>query len=280
MKTVSQHLNEILHCPIDKGKLDFCEDSFVCQVCNAKYPLEGNILHFICKEDDRPRTPMLLSEEMNNLYPDLESWFRQKQSATRDAYIKKEFVKNYVDFSAINTGVIVDIASGPSAGFIHGTLDKIGEDTLLIATDACPCVIHGYSKLHKDKNFMYFDVDLDKQLPFKDKSIDMFTGVLMCNVSNYKNLLREIARCIKPGGKAVFHEVFYAESSESYKYLCEKDAVYASSDVYVKFGEALGLKCLKVEICWQSVGKVDPGDGMPIAETDEWFRKNIYFIKE
>lgn len=279
MLNLFNKIENALICPIDTEKLTLEDECFVCKKCGRRYSIDENILHFICNEDERPHTPSCLSQYIEKTISNLAKCFSGKRAMTRKEYDTNEYVKNYVDFSAVESGIIVDIASGPSAGYLHGTLDRMGHNALLIATDACPCVIHHYSILDKDKNFIYFDVDLDKHLPFIDQSVDVFTGVLMCNVQNYKELLSEIARCLKTGGKAVFHEVFYSENSESYKYLCAQNAVYASSEIYIHFCETLGLRCVNIEICWKSVGKVDPRDGMPLAETDEWYRKNIYFEK-
>ena len=207
--------------------------------------------------------------------------FISQRRETTLSFLKKNehFEQNYIDYALHAGGVIVDIATGPGGGWVHGILELMPKDTVVISTDACTPCIHGYSEFYKDKNYYYFDVDLDKSLPFHDNSIDVFTGVLLCNVSNYRGLLSEVARCLKPGGRAVFHEIFFSPKSETYTYLTKENAVYASSDVYVEFCKSVGLDLAAMETCEKSLGKLDPEDGLPLSESDEWYRKNIYLQK-
>jgi SAM-dependent methyltransferase len=248
---------------------------------SVTYLVENNVFRFIFDEDKRPLTPKYLSQEMYELYPDTKNFVLQKQNSRLSSINNNEhFEQKYLDFVQNTIGIIVDIATGPSGGYTHGILNSMPKDTVLISTDACTFCINSYSEFYIDKNYYYFDVDLDNPLPFNDNSIDTFTGVLLCNVSNYRGLLFEIARCLKTSGKAVFEEVFYSPESETCKYLSNKNAVYASSEIYIDYCESIGLDLISIDICRKSVGKVEPGDGMPLSETDEWYRKNIYLKKK
>jgi SAM-dependent methyltransferase len=242
--------------------------------------VENNVYHFITDEVHRPKTPKYLSKEMYELYPDGQRYVEQEGAKKLYLINKNErFERNYIEYALIEEGVIVDIASGPHGGWIHGILNELPQNAALISTDACSFCIDNYSRYYSNKSYFYFDIDLDKPLPFKDDSVDVFTGVLMCNIPNYRGLLTEIARCLRPGGKAVFEEVFYSPDSKTFEYLLKENAVYASSEIYVDFCQSIGLDWVAVDVCKQMVGKMDPDDGLPLSDSDESYIKNIYLKK-
>lgn len=245
------------------------------------YKTNGNIYHFILEEKDRPVTPKYLSKELYDLFPDTYNFVLEKQKIKLSRIQKNEhFEKSYIDYVETKDGVIVDIATGPNGGWTHGILKNLSKNVTLISTDACNYCIDSYTEFYNQENYYYFDLDLDKPLPFKDNAIDIFTGSLLCNVSNYKNLLTEISRCLKTGGKAVFEEIFYSDNSVTYEYLIKENAIFASSDIYSDFCKKIGLEIVKIDVCEKMVGKMDPGDGLPLSDSDESYTKNIYLYKK
>lgn len=90
--------------------------------------------------------------------------------------------------------------------------------------------------------FHAFDVDLDKSLPFKDESVDIFTGNLLMNVENYSTLIQEAYRCLKKGGKLAVIEIFFEHGSKTYEHLCSKGAIWSSFETFVAYCEKIGFE--------------------------------------
>ena len=190
------------------------------------YQRDGKIFHFILNEEQRPAWSKALEDYLVSNRVNLQmkrKYTYQKQMMTRD-----EKRKHFVD--AVSSGqVIVDLASGPS-GYFAPVLDSLEEDALFIATDACPSVLQAHAEACRKENFYLFDTDLDRELPFRDESIDVFCGNLLNNVNNYDGLIREAYRCLKPGGKFCVIEMFFDQASVSYKSLKDQKNRMSKSD--------------------------------------------------
>jgi ubiquinone/menaquinone biosynthesis C-methylase UbiE len=283
---ITEKLNEILACPNDLGELAFRDDCFVCQTCKRKYKAEQGIIHFIRDENERPSNPKLLAEDYKKNAKDrLDLPYYWKQAEKKEKmHGKNSAVGRLVDFVVERGGIIVDLASGHGGGYIAPILKRIGEDTILIATDACLPVIENYCRLFMEAysaQFAYFDIDLEKQLAFKDDTVDVFTGFAISNVGGGKpySLLREVKRCLKPKGFAVFQEMLFAGNSATSKWLKEQGNLYSSLQAFCEYCVEIGLKAMDHETVFTGKGKIDPRDGMPIDEDDRWSEIVVYLEK-
>lgn len=240
------------------------------------YTRDKNVFHFINGEAERP----FWSRALNDYYKINPRHLQMKRlyklhCANIDTDPKK---KDYLQFVTELGGVTVDLASGPS-GYFSPIFNYLKSDALFVATDACSAVIDAHQKANRDKRFFVFDVDLDKGLPFKDGSIDAFSGNLLNNVENYKGLLKEVSRCLKTNGRFAVIEMFYETGSQTYDYLKERDAVYTSLEHYITVCSEFGLKYRDSEIKGEIVGKISAGDLLPIGDKDKCIEMFVYFEK-
>lgn len=180
------------------------------------YNIDGNVVHFITDEDSRPNWSKILNQHLILNNTNLQ--MKQRYNSQRTIMNKDDAHKRFVKFVSEVRGVKVDLASGPS-GYFSPFLDTLDDNDIFIATDACPAVIEAHSEACNKENFYVFDVDLDKSLPFKDESVDIFTGNLLNNVENYSTLIQEAYRCLKKGGKLAVIEIFFEHGSKTYEHL-------------------------------------------------------------
>ena len=244
---------------------------------NASYQIQGNIIHFILNDFDRPWWSKQLeryftqSGEKINM---LRNYGSQKRIMTSTPSKKR-----FIDFVSDVRGVKVDLASGPS-GYFSAILDNLKKDDLFIATDACPTVVCGHSKACNKNNFYVFDVDLDQTLPLKDTSVDVFSGNLLNNVNNYADLIQEAYRCLKPSGYLALIEMFFEHGCKTYEHLNSKGEIWASFETFVAFCEKVGFTYLDGDIISSRRGKISEGDLYPLDENDHWTDRTLYFIKK
>lgn len=244
---------------------------------NTHYTLENNIVHFILNEDDRPWWSKQLEgyfTQNNHPLNIVRNYKPQKQIMTSHPTKKR-----FVDFVSEKHGVKVDLASGPS-GYFSAILDNLTENDLFIITDACPTVVAAHSKANTKGNVYVFDVDLDKKLPFKDASIDVFSGNLLNNVNNYADLIYEVYRCLKPGGHFAIIDMFFDHGCKTYEHLSEKREIWASLETFIAFCEKVGFAYLDGDIISSRKGRISDGDLYPLDENDSWADRTLYFVKK
>lgn len=244
---------------------------------DVPFSVDGNIVHFILNDTDRPwwSKQLELSFKNNNEKPDMLCNYRLQKEVMTSNPIKNRFV----DFVSDKQGVKVDLASGPS-GYFSAILDNLTENDLFIITDACPTVVAAHSQANAKGNVYVFDVDLDKELPFKNASIDVFSGNLPSNVNNYANLIYEVHRCLKTGGHFAIVDMFFDHGCKTYEHLSEKGEIWASLETFIAFCEKVGLAYLGGDIISSRKGRISDGDLYPLDENDGWADRTLYFIKE
>ena len=272
-------LLEILVCPKCIAPLERISGALVCTQCQQAFPEEDGITHFVTDET-RPESSKNLASHL----PIQEaSLYERNAERNEERYNREHFVKEYVNFVASCKGVIVDLATGPGGGYIAPILKRLNPESLLIATDACLPVLKFQYRLFKPQfqdRFEILDVDLGKTLPFKGESIDIFCGAAITNISNISETLREMVRCLRIQGSVVLSERFYAQESETAKYLTERGHIFASFGSFDAFCKEIGLQVAKYEKLYTKRGKSEPGDGLPLKETDEWAVTHIYLEKQ
>lgn len=240
------------------------------------YNIDGNVVHFITDKDSHPNWSKALNQHLILNNTNLQ--MKQRYNSQRIIMNKDDAHKQFVKFVSEVRGVKVDLASGPS-GYFSPFLDTLDDNDIFIATDACPAVIEAHSKACNKNNFYVFDVDLDKSLPFKDESVDIFTGNLLNNVENYSTLIQEAYRCLKKGGKLAVIEIFFEHGSKTYEHLCSKGAIWSSFETFVAYCEKIGFEFLGSDIINTRKGKISEGDLYPLDDNDCSCDRTVYFKK-
>ena len=272
-------LLQILACQKCAAPLERISGGLLCTRCRQVFPDEDGIVHFVT-EEGRPENPRNLAT-----LPALQdaSLYERNAKGNEERYHREDLVREYVDFVAACEGTIVDLATGPGGGYVAPILKRLLPEGLLIATDACLPVLEFQYRLFKPQfqdRFEILDVDLGKTLPFKGESIDVFCGAGVTNVANISDTLGEVARCLKKRGSVVLSERFYAQESETAKYLTNSGHVSASFESFDAFCRGIGLAVTRNEELYTRVGKSEPGDGLPLKETDEWAVTHVYLEKQ
>lgn len=240
----------------------------------AAYVRQENVIHLIPDEEARPAWSQALDRALQGVDLRMPQRYEDQRRVMTGDPLRRKFV----DFLAGAHGVKVDLASGPS-GYFAAMLDTLTEGDTLIVTDACPSVIAAHAAAGRDKPMLVFDVDLDKPLPFRDGSIDAFSGNLLNNVDNYAALLREAFRCLKPGGRLALIELFFEHGCQTFRHLDAQGAVWSSFETFVDFCEKQGFRYLDSDILQTRVGKISEGDLYPLDPGDRSTDRTIYFEK-
>lgn len=243
---------------------------------NIVYNVQGNVVHFILDEESRPNWSKILNQHLILNNTNLQ--MKRRYNSQRTIMNKDDTHKRFVKFVSEVRGVKVDLASGPS-GYFSPFLDTLYNSDIFIATDACPAVIEAHSKACNKNNFYVFDVDLDKSLPFKDESVDIFTGNLLMNVENYSALIQEAYRCLKKGGKLAVIEIFFEQGSKTYEHLCSKGEIWSSFETFVAYCEKIGFEFLGSDIINTRKGKISEGDLYPLDDNDCSCDRTVYLKK-
>lgn len=244
---------------------------------NVAYSIEGNVLRFVEDEESRPEWSKALNRYFvqNGVKLQMKRRYNFQRSVMNGDAPRKAFVR----FVSEVKGVKVDLASGPS-GYFAPWMDSLSDDDVLIATDACPAVIEAHAKACDKENFYVFDLDLDQGLPFKDGSIDIFTGNLLNNVANYAGLIQEAYHCLKKGGKLAVIELFFEHGCKTYTHLVEQGAIWSSFETFVTYCESVGFRLIGSDVVTTRKGKIAEGDLYPLDENDCSEDRTVYFVKE
>jgi len=285
MKAI-EHALKLLACPNDLKELTSQSRGLVCTSCRHQYPTNEGIVHFVSSEDDRPANPKALAKDYAEHSPNLlhVDYYRFQATQKEQMYQTNPAVKSAVDFILANGDAIVDLATGHSGSYIVPIVRRLASSSILIATDACQPVIenwHAYLAPQYSDRFLFFDIDLEKKLSFSDEAVDVFTGLLISNVNggNPDVLLREVHRCLKPSGFAVFQEMFFADQSATAQMLERQGNMYASLTSFTNYSRSIGLETVRTDSAINGVGKICPGDGLPINDLDQWSQTIVYLRK-
>ena len=238
---------------------------------------EGNVCHFISEEISRPNWSKALDEYLTGSHINLK--MKRKNSGQRRKTNSNDALRHFAEFVSASDGIKVDLASGPS-GYFAPFLDTLKDSDCFIITDACPAVIRAHADACRKPNCYILDADLDKGLPFKDESVDIFTGNLLNNVENYGGLIRETCRCLKPGGKLAVIEMFFDKNSKTQNYLAEQGKIWSSYERFVGFCESVGFTWIGSETVTVRKGPASAGDLYPLDKDDCSTDKTVYFEKK
>lgn len=177
---LSPVVERILQCPRCDGPLDRSSDAYVCGGCGHRYVTRQHVAR-ILPEDG--------GDEGFYDAPDPQRYGRTELPAAFLAQVR-DFLRPCPD-----DGVVVEIGSG------GGALDGI--HPAYVATDYSLFALLQYSRapcLQADA----------QHLPFADSSIDaVITYATLEHVPDPAAALAEIARCLKPGGRAFVFPAWY-----------------------------------------------------------------------
>lgn len=238
-----------------------------------EYKNIGNIYSFITGE--RPIWSKQLDQFYGNSKYSIGKMYNFSKIKFKENIVMQQLYKDVLETS----GIIIDLASGPS-GYFGPIIDSLNANSTFVITDASEFLVHAHSVANKKrKNVKIFDIDLDKELPFINESIDCYCGYNPSNVERYDLLLNEVARTLKKSGKLTIIDWFFDEETETSKYLKDNNKVTYSLNYFIDFCNELGLKLIKKDLDRKYVGK-QVGDLLPINSLDEILVYGLVFIKK
>lgn len=248
-------------------------NKFVSILTTNEYKIKNNIISFI-QEDERP----YWSIQIDEFYKDRKYPMGHMYNTAKLKNINDLVMQKYYNAVSSTDGIIIDLASGVS-GYFGPILDRIDLDSEFVITDASKEMIKVHATANKKrKNVVVCEIDLDKKLPFRDNSVDMYCGNLISNVNKYKELIQEVARTLKKNGKFIVIEWFFEINSKTQCYLKENNSLIQSMEYYIDYCSQCGLKLVSKGIQSKSVGK-QVGDLLPINPNDEKSVVVLYFEK-
>lgn len=281
-----RQLIDVLCCPFCHGELRLAasgEDQKVdiglisCTSCDKNFVIEAGLPVL----GDRERMARICDRwEEGVLTPDL---YARSLRNTRQWYDAQEEFARFVDAAAAVEGVTVDIASGPGASFSGALVPRLTSRSHFVMTDAATYMLHGLKDawLNQPREAKLDFVACDcNHLPFRDNSLDALTsssGFDCVNDDPARNRLsgtatayREGHRVLKPGALVFNKSRVYGEDSKTAAYLQSLGCVEASRDSLGELWNEIGLRVASETYLLSRRGKSDPGDGLPIDESDEW----------
>ena len=257
---------EILKCKCGSN-LDFANENYVCQSCKIGGKYSDSYICLFSDDADRPFWSMHMQTEFERHGIVLD--MKKKYDSFERYYLKRQIALDFFDKISNSGKIIIDLASGPS-GYFGILINKLRNDQYFFVTDGSPVILkaHMDANIGKD-NIGYIDLDLDQLLPFKDESVDCFMGNYLCNVMEYRQLVSEVHRGLKKGGRFSVIEIFYENNCDTALELIEEGKLHADLDLYIKYFESVGFRLERSGVIEEIVGKLDPSDSLPRNDTDK-----------
>jgi uncharacterized protein YbaR (Trm112 family) len=194
----------------------------------------------------------------------------------------KEFA-GFIDLAAAVEGVIVDIASGPGASFSGALVPRLSAPSHFVMTDAAVHMLHGLGSAWLDEpreaklDFVACDCN---HLPFRSGSLDALTSALgfdcvnddptRSRIPGAAGAYREGHRALKPGGLVFSVSRIYGDDSKTAAHLKSLGCANASRESLAELWNEIGFQVVSETYLESHRGKSDPGDGLPIDDSDEW----------
>jgi len=247
---------------------------YITKILNTnKYKKTGNIYSFITGE--RPEWSKRLDQFFGNSKYPMGRMYNFAKIRFKDNRVMQELYKEVLE----TDGIIIDLASGPS-GYFGPVIDNLCENSTFVITDASEFLINAHSVANKTRNKVkIFDIDLEKELPLKDETIDCYCGYVPSNVDKFDLLLNEVSRTLKKNGKLCIIDWFFDEKTDTFKYLKDNNKITYSLEYFISFCNRLGLKLKNKDLDRKYIGKQE-GDLLPINPLDEIMVYGLVFIKQ
>lgn len=268
---------EILKCNCG-GDLNFTDENFTCLSCKRRGEFSDSYICLFSDESERPFWSMHMQTEferhgivldMNKNYDSFEKY-----------YLKRQLAIEFFDKISSSGKIIIDLASGPS-GYFGILINKLKQDQYFFITDGSPVILKAHMDANDEKsNIGYIDLDLDLLLPFKDESVDCFMGNYLCNVMEYRQLISEVYRSLKKGGRFSVIEIFYEHNCDTTLELISEGKLHAELEPYIRYFESVGFRLERRGVIEEIVGKLDPSDSLPRNDTDKSEIIAFDFVKD
>lgn len=183
MSNAGATLEGALRCPRCHASLKGDERGYGCPGCGGLYPSEGGVIRLLAPET------RATSDEAFYSAPDPARYGR---TTMRDEFVQP--IRDFVS-EVPPTGIVLEIGSG------GGALDGVHPG--YVASDFSFYALREYStgvRVQADAT----------ALPFRSGSLDaVFTRATLEHVPDPAAALSEIARCLKPGGRAFVYPAWY-----------------------------------------------------------------------
>ena len=209
--------------------------------------------------------------------------YKRNLHNSRQSYQSSEEFAAFVDAAAEVEGFIVDIASGPGASFSGALVPRLNPRSHFVLTDAAVHMLHGLRDAWLDEareaklDFVACD---GNRLPFRSGSLDALTsaGGFDCvnddptrsRIPGAAGAYREGHRVLKSGGLVFNESRIYGDDSKTAAHLTSLGCANASRESLAQLWNDIGFEILSETHLLSKRGKSNPGDGLPIDESDEW----------
>lgn len=209
--------------------------------------------------------------------------YKRSLRNSREEYESCEGFAGFVDAAAAVEGVIVDIASGPGASFSGALVPRLSPRSHFIMTDAAVHMLHGLADAWSDEPrdaTMDFVVCDCNRLPFRSSSLDALTSALgfdsvkddpiRSRFRDPASAYREGHRVLKPGGLVFNESRIYGDDSKTAAHLKSLGRANASMETLSELWDEIGFQVVSQTCLLSRRGKAEPGECLPMDDSDEW----------
>jgi uncharacterized protein YbaR (Trm112 family)/ubiquinone/menaquinone biosynthesis C-methylase UbiE len=283
---VHRELLEVLCCPFCHGELRLTSGgrdekvdigALSCAACERDFVIEVGIpvlgdRELMARVCDR-WTEGMLSQEL----------YKRNLRNSRQWYDSSPEFARFVDAAAAVEGFIADVASGPGASFSGALVPRLSERAHFVMTDAALHMLHGLRDawLGEPRRATLDFVACDcNRLPFRSSSLDGLTSAsgfdcvqddpTRARVPGAARAYREGQRVLKTGGLVFNESRIYDDESKTAAYLMSLGCANASRESLAQLWDEIGFEVVSKTYLDSHRGKSDPGDGLPIDDSDEW----------
>lgn len=281
-----RRLLEALVCPVCHAALRIVDDpgdaaaiasgAMRCAACAAEYPIENGIGRLGDSESLYQVADWLSEDALTD------ELIQRNAEGEERRYRRNPAYAQWVDAIAATKGLIVDIATGPGGSMLGALMPRLQDSCHVVATDAASPTLtrlKAYWDVRREGRPLDFLLCDANQLPFVDGSADAVTS--LGGFENVRSDRRsnkpargyayvQAARVIRPGGLVFDTTTVYGVSSETAALFSARGDPFASRATLQELWSSLGLLVQSVEVISHGRGKVDPRDGLPLSDSDEW----------
>ncbi len=187
-----------LQCPACQGKLEFENDSFRCNNCHKRYPVESGIPVFLIPEEEKEKN------YISHYKTDAEAfdYFRVKdKQVTHDNRRIEEYVSSFIPQG---TRCILDVGSGRA----WVARRFANEQTTVWSLDISLTNVRKALDQITEDNHLGIVADANN-LPFADGTFDcVISTEVVEHVQEPATFINSLLRVVKPGGKLILTTMY------------------------------------------------------------------------